>query len=159
MAVRRQLSVSSSTFHLSLFCDQSCSNQPDQPLILKFCTTEISKERLSNARIKLRMRSLVCALVRMQQNKFFSRPMDHPISLPPQYLQNCLLFWGSNIFQGGGGGGQLFPGGFNCLSPIETHITCDFPGGGGLRTPCPFLWKPHLIWSLIGKNLLFYWKE
>ena len=44
---------------------------------------------------------------------------------------------GSNIFQGGGGptfsrGG----GGSNCLFPIETHITCDFPGGGGVRTPC-----------------------
>ena len=38
---------------------------------------------------------------------------------------------GSNIFQGGGV--QLFPGGgggSNCLSPIETNITCDFPGGG-----------------------------
>ena len=23
------------------------------------------------------------------------------------------------------------PGGSNCLFPIETHITCDFPGGGG----------------------------
>ena len=29
-------------------------------------------------------------------------------------------------------------GGVNCLFPIETHITCDFPGGGGgVRTPCP----------------------
>ena len=29
-----------------------------------------------------------------------------------------------------GGGVQLFPGGggSNCLFPIETHITCDFPG-------------------------------
>ena len=49
---------------------------------------------------------------------------------------------GSNIFQGGGGV-QLFPGGSNCLIPIETHITCDFPGGGGggggggVQTPCP----------------------
>ena len=35
-----------------------------------------------------------------------------------------------------GGGVQLFPGGgSNCLFPIETHITCDFPGG--VRTPCP----------------------
>ena len=49
---------------------------------------------------------------------------------------------GSNIFQGGGGGGgvQLFPGGSNCLYPIETHITCDFPGGS---TP----------WSLSGSAL------
>ena len=30
-------------------------------------------------------------------------------------------------------GVQLFPGGggSNCLFPIETHITCDFPGGSG----------------------------
>ena len=45
---------------------------------------------------------------------------------------------GSNIFQGGGGGGggsNFFQGGSNCLFPIETHITCDFPGG--VRTPCP----------------------
>ena len=38
----------------------------------------------------------------------------------------------SNFFGGGGGGGG---GGSNCLFPIETHITCDFPGG--VRTPCP----------------------
>ena len=30
----------------------------------------------------------------------------------------------SNFFQGRGGGS-------NCLFPIETQITCDFPGGGG----------------------------
>ena len=41
---------------------------------------------------------------------------------------------GSNIFQGGGV--QLFSGGSNCLFPIETHITCDFPGGG-VWIPCP----------------------
>ena len=35
------------------------------------------------------------------------------------------------------GGFQLFPGGggSNRLFPIQTHITCDFPGG--VRTPCP----------------------
>ena len=33
------------------------------------------------------------------------------------------------------GGVQLFPGGFICLFPIETHITCDFPEGG--PDPCP----------------------
>ena len=43
---------------------------------------------------------------------------------------------GSNFFRGGGGGS-------NCLFPIETHITCDFPGGGGVQTPCPPL-DPHL---------------
>ena len=36
---------------------------------------------------------------------------------------------GSNISRGGV---QLFPGrGSNCLFPIETHITLDFPGGSG----------------------------
>ena len=40
------------------------------------------------------------------------------------------------LFQGSRGGPtfsrgvQLFLGGSNCLFPIETHITCDFPGGG-----------------------------
>ena len=33
------------------------------------------------------------------------------------------------IFQGSGGGR-----GSNCLFPIQTHITCDFPGG--VRTLC-----------------------
>ena len=47
----------------------------------------------------------------------------------PEGVQH-FLGGGSNIFQGGGGGG------FNCLFPIETHITCDFPGWG-VRTPCP----------------------
>ena len=37
---------------------------------------------------------------------------------------------GSNFFQGGGGGS-------NCLFPIETHITCDFPGGSGPPVPPP----------------------
>ena len=37
-----------------------------------------------------------------------------------------------------GGGGPTFSrggGGVQLLIPIETHITCDFPGG--VRTPCP----------------------
>ena len=34
-------------------------------------------------------------------------------------------------------GVQLFPGGSNCLFPIEPHITCDFPGGGGSGPPVP----------------------
>ena len=47
---------------------------------------------------------------------------------------------GVQHFPGGGGGGvQLFPGGGGggvyLLIPIETHITCDFPGG--VRTPVP----------------------
>ena len=39
---------------------------------------------------------------------------------------------GPTFSRGGGGGGG---GGSNCLFPIETHITCDFPGE--VRTPCP----------------------
>ena len=31
---------------------------------------------------------------------------------------------GVQVFPGGGGGS-------NCLFPIETHLTCDFPGGSG----------------------------
>ena len=37
-------------------------------------------------------------------------------------------FQGGPTFSRGGGGS-------NCLFPIESHITCDFPGG--VRTPCP----------------------
>ena len=55
---------------------------------------------------------------------------------------------GSNISKGEGGV-QLFPGGptfsrggSNCIYPIESHITCDFPGGSG--PPDPPL-APHLL--------------
>ena len=55
---------------------------------------------------------------------------------------------GPNFSSGGGGGGCNFfqgrgGGGVNCLFPIETHITCDFPGGGGSGHPVPPL-DPHL---------------
>ena len=42
---------------------------------------------------------------------------------------------GSPTFPGGGGGSNLFQGGSNCLYPIETHITCDFPGCPDPLTP------------------------
>ena len=45
--------------------------------------------------------------------------------------EKSILFQGSRggpTFSGGGGG-QLFPGGFQMLISIENHITCDFPGG------------------------------
>ena len=54
-----------------------------------------------------------------------------------QFQRNLSFFKvpeGSNILQGGGGP--------NCLFPIETHITCDFPGGSG--PPVPPL-DPHLL--------------
>ena len=47
---------------------------------------------------------------------------------------------GSNIFQGGGANFFQGGGGSNCLYPIETHITCDFPGGGGGPDPLNPLW-------------------
>ena len=55
---------------------------------------------------------------------------------------------GSNIFQGGptfsrGGGGS------NCLFPIETHKTCDFPGGYG--PPAPPL-DPHLWFPIVSSS-------
>ena len=43
---------------------------------------------------------------------------------------------GSKFFPGGGGGEG------NCLLPIETQITCDFPGGSGPPGPSPL--DPHL---------------
>ena len=39
----------------------------------------------------------------------------------------------------GGGGPTFSRGGSNCLFPIDTHITCDFPGGGGSGPPVPLL--------------------
>ena len=44
-----------------------------------------------------------------------------------------------------GGGVKLFPGrGVQMLISLETHVrTCDFPGGGGVRTPYPPL-DPHM---------------
>ena len=47
-----------------------------------------------------------------------------------------------------GGGVQLFPGGSNCLFAIETHITCDFPGGPDPLYPTL---DPHLR---LGKMLV-----
>ena len=48
-----------------------------------------------------------------------------------------------------GGKGPTFSrggGGSNCLFPIETHITCDFPGGGS-GPPVPPLWIRTWIWN------------
>ena len=61
-------------------------------------------------------------------------------------------------------GGPTFSrrGGSNCLFPIETHITCDFPGGSG--PPVPRL-DPHLYnnnlsdISSIKKQLLLILKK
>ena len=47
---------------------------------------------------------------------------------------------GVQLFPGGGGGGS------NCLFPIETHITWDFPGGGPDPLSPPL--DPHLSTGL-----------
>ena len=51
-----------------------------------------------------------------------------------------------HFFSDPGGGGPTFSrgGGSNCLFRIETHITCDFPGGSG--PPVPPL-DPHLAYA------------
>ena len=63
-------------------------------------------------------------------------------------------------------GGPTFSrrgGGSNCLFPIETHITCDFPGGSGPPVPPPL--DPHLYnnnlsnLSSIKKQLLLILKK
>ena len=41
-------------------------------------------------------------------------------------------------------------GGSNCLFPIDTHITCDFPGGSG--PPVPPL-DSHLTSQITRKNI------
>ena len=49
-------------------------------------------------------------------------------------------------FSSGGGGGNIFQGvgwGSNRLFPIETHITCDFPGVSG--PPVPPSESAHLV--------------
>ena len=59
-----------------------------------------------------------------------------------QFQRNLSFFQGSRgvpTFSRGGGGVQLFPGGSNCLFPIETHITCYFPGGSGPPVPPPWI--------------------
>ena len=57
-----------------------------------------------------------------------------------QFQRNPIIFQGSRGGLTFSRGGPTFSRvGSNCLFPIETHITCDFPGGG-VRTPCPPLW-------------------
>ena len=54
------------------------------------------------------------------------------------YRENYTFPWiqrGSNIFQGGGGRGPTFSRGVQMLISIETHITCDFPGGPDPLSP------------------------
>ena len=57
-------------------------------------------------------------------------------------LQRKLYFSkdrGGPTFQGGGGGSRV-----QVLISIETHITCDFPGGG-VRTPYQLSGAAHSL--------------
>ena len=65
---------------------------------------------------------LVLNLFLQKNNSYFHRKLS--FSEVSEGIQHFQGGGGSNYFQGGGGGN-------NCLSPIETNITCDFPGGGG----------------------------
>ena len=52
-------------------------------------------------------------------------------------------------------GVQFFPGGSNCLFPIETHLICDFPEG--VQTPCPPpLWILCSPYSFMVKATIHY---
>ena len=58
-------------------------------------------------------------------------------------------------------GGPTFSRGSNCLFTIETHITCDFPGGSG--PPVPHL-DPHLSNNYLGRTIISlctgnWWKK
>ena len=45
---------------------------------------------------------------------------------------------GIQLFSRGGGGAMLIS--------IETHIACDFPGGGGVRTPYSPSGSAHVMY-------------
>ena len=49
-------------------------------------------------------------------------------------------------------GVQHFQGGPNCLFPIETRITCDFPGGSGPPVSPP---PPALLYWLHSAGISF----
>ena len=52
-----------------------------------------------------------------------------------QFQRNLSFFKVPEGVQHFPGGSNFFQGGSNCLFPIETHITCDFPGGSGPPVP------------------------
>ena len=86
------------------------------------------------------MKTFVCffspQLILQKSNDLFQRKLSffNVLEGGPTFSSGVQLFpGGSNFFQGGGS---------NCLFPIETHITCDFPAGSG--PPVPPL-DPHLV--------------
>ena len=84
-----------------------------------------------------------------KSSTYFTVYRGHPMVLLQRNLyfrsiqRGSIIFqWGSNFFHGGGGGGG---GGVRMLISIETHITCDFPGGGGLDPLSP-IWIRTCFW-------------
>ena len=73
-------------------------------------------------------------MVLLQRKLYFSKD--------PEGVQH--FSGGSNFFQGGGG--------VQMLISIETHITCDF-AGGGVWTPVPSSGSAHGSYLLSVKNL------
>ena len=83
-------------------------------------------------------RFFVCFFMFSPQPIFFFSPQPILQKSNGQFQRNLSFFKvpvsGGPTFSRGGGS-NFFQGGSNCLFPIETHITCDFPEG--VRTPCP----------------------
>ena len=70
-------------------------------------------------------------------------------------LQGKLLFQGSRGGPTFSRGSNFFPGGgVQMLISIETHITCDFPGGGGSGHPIPPL-DQHMRCSHLGLKYIY----
>ena len=79
-------------------------------------------------------RGVQVSLTKKALTTFFFSPQLILQKSNGQFQRNLSFFKvpeGVQHFPGGGGGGG--GGGSNCLFPIETHITCDFPGG--VQTP------------------------
>ena len=75
------------------------------------------------------VRGVQVSLTKKSSDVFFSPQLILQRS-NGQFQRNLSYFKVPKGVQHFPGGFQLFPGGSNCLFPIETHITCDFPGGG-----------------------------
>ena len=65
------------------------------------------------------------------KKKLFFSPQLILLKANGQFQRNLSFFKVPEGVQHFPGGSNFFQGGSNCLFSIETHITCDFPGGGG----------------------------
>ena len=68
----------------------------------------------------------------------------------PRFHWGWTIFLGSNFFRMGGS---------NCLFPIETHITCDFPGSRPPASPTPLdppMWFRASWFNLYTRFSLFF---